>query len=108
MKSDFNSTEKNISRRMSEIEAMDKAITWSNESAISQEERKEFEFLVTGRSLSYAPVDNPLSFCADMKPSTGRLMDFNKGMFLRSYGLYVEPRHNYTWICIPVGYYYCG
>lgn len=70
---------------MCEFETMDRAVTWSNDSAISHDEREEFKSLVVGRSLAYAPVENPLSFCADMKPSTGRLMDFNKGMFCKNH-----------------------
>jgi hypothetical protein len=34
----------------------------------------------SGRELVYASVDNPKTFVSDMKPMSGRLMDFNKGM----------------------------
>ena len=64
---------------MAEVETVKSIATWSNHSQVEDSERQEFDELVNGRSMLYAPVDNPKSFCAEMKHSTGRLMDFNKG-----------------------------
>lgn len=36
--------------------------------------------LCFGRTMVYAPVDQPRAFVSDMKKDTGRLMDFNQGM----------------------------
>ena len=66
---------------MTEVTALQNIVSWSNQNEIESAERSEFSELVTGRSMLYAPVNNPKTFCADMKHSSGRLMDFNKGMF---------------------------
>ncbi len=65
---------------MSEIQVLENIVSWSEQSKLTREGRGEFNELVNGRSMQLAPVDNPRSFCTDMKDATGRLMDFNKGM----------------------------
>ena len=64
---------------MAEVDTLQSIVSWSNQDEIEREERAEFQELVGGRSMLYAPVSNPKTFCADMKHSSGRLMDFNKG-----------------------------
>ena len=73
--------------RMSEVQVLDNIISWSEQSKLTREGRSEFDDLVNGRSMKFAPVDNPRSFCADMKDATGRLMDFNKGMLDACWGI---------------------
>lgn len=64
---------------MATIDAVQRIVSWSNKSEFERTEREEFHKLVDGREMLYAPVMNYKSFCSDMKHSTGRLMDFNKG-----------------------------
>ena len=70
--------------RMSEVQALESVISWSGQAELDRNEKEEINQLIHGRSIQYASVDNPRSFCADMKPSTGRLMDFNKGISVHS------------------------
>lgn len=65
---------------MCEFGTVMKQVSWSNDSNLLDSDRSEFKELVLDRGMTYAPVDNHKSFCAEMKNSTGRLMDFNKGM----------------------------
>lgn len=51
-------------------------------SQIIKNNKDEFESTVHGREQVYASIPNPLSFPSEMKGSTGRLMDFNKGIQL--------------------------
>jgi hypothetical protein len=64
----------------SEVQILENIVSWSGQSEFERDGRKELKELLHGRSMQYASVENPRSFCADMKSSTGRLMDFNKGM----------------------------
>jgi hypothetical protein len=65
---------------MAEVESLTNIVSWSRQDEMDLAAREEFETLVNGRSMLYAPVSQPKSFVADMKSHTGRLMDFNKGM----------------------------
>ena len=83
---------------MTELDVVMNNASWLKQSSIEESERNEFQELVNGRSMLYAPVEQPKSFAADMKHSTGRLMDFNKGMvhtILPS--LHFYDRNNNTW-----------
>ena len=86
---------------MSGIEALQKIVSWSNASEIDGAEREEFNQLVNGRSMIYAQVENHKTFCSDMRHSTGRLMDFNKGTFPSCEIVEVTGRHHYTWFRFP-------
>lgn len=66
---------------MVEVTTFKSITSWSHTEQISEAGREQFDGLVNGRHMIYAPVPNPKSFCTEMKPSSGRLMDFNKGMF---------------------------
>ena len=80
--------------RMTEFDAALNNASWLKQDAIGLAGREEFGELVNGRSLIYAPVAHPKSFASDMKHSTGRLMDFNKGMseIIRTCLTYSHPK----------------
>jgi hypothetical protein len=57
-------------------------ITLSCRDQSERELREEIGRLRDDRSIQFAPVNHPKSFVSDMKATSGRLMDFNKGMFV--------------------------
>jgi len=69
---------------MTDLQDIATAESWLMKNRIEDNERTEFESLVRGRSMLYAPVDQPKSFVSDIKSNTGRLTDFNKGMYAYS------------------------
>jgi len=64
---------------MTEFEKVYADISYSRPELSNVRMIEEMQGLCCGRNLAYAPVDQPKSFVSDMKPNTGRLMDFNKG-----------------------------
>lgn len=57
-------------------------ISWLERDRIDESNHNELFDMVCGSTMLYAPVEQPKVFVKDMKASTGRLTDFNKGMCL--------------------------
>jgi hypothetical protein len=67
---------------MMDLQEITDAHSWLKQINIDDSERKEIHVLLKGREMLYAQVDQPKCFISDIKPKTGRLTDFNKGMML--------------------------